>query len=182
MQLLLKGEGFADLWSHEGYKAHLLGDPLAIHGDLEVVTFENLITNVGDEYYNERAAGIASPPSQITGMQLGTGTTAVAKNGAGAAIVTLVAASLVSIDGGFPTSNNTQTGAVANRIQWKTTWNAGVATANNIAEVVLTNQSLATQTAAPAAATIARALLSPVVNKGASDTLAVTWNHDALGA
>lgn len=147
---------------------------LKVHGDTR-----NLITEVGDQYWGERASGIASPPAQITGMQLGTGTTAVAKTGAGAAIVTLVASSLVAIDGGFPTSTKP---ASARRIQWKTTWAAGVATATGISEVVLTNQATATQTAAPAAATMARALLSPTVSKGAGDSLAVTWNTDVLGA
>lgn len=141
--------------------------------------FTNLITRVGDEYYGERAAGIASPPAQVTGMQLGTGTTAVAKTGAGAALVTLVASSLVAIDGSWPTS---ALSGSSRRIQWKTTWGAGVATATGIAEVVLTNQSTGTQTIVPEADTIARALLSPTVNKGASDTLAITWNHDLLGA
>lgn len=145
----------------------------------ELGVFHNLITQVGDEYYGERAAGIASPPDQVTGMQLGTGTTAVAKTGAGAAIVTLVASSLVAIDGGFPTS---ALSGSSRRIQWKTTWAAGTATANAIAEVVLANQGIGTQTAVPEANTIARALLSPTVNKGASDSLAVTWNNDLLGA
>lgn len=173
------GHGSVDLWSPEGYEAHLDGDPLAQVGDLQHFGFTNLVTQVGDEYYGERAAGIASPPGQVTGMQLGTGTTAVAKTGAGAAIVTLVASSLVAIDGGFPTS---ALNGSSRRIQWKTTWGAGVATANAIAEVVLTNQSTGTQTAAPDSATISRALLSPTVNKGAADTLAITWNHDLLGA
>lgn len=141
--------------------------------------FKNLITQIGDQYYGERAAGIASPPAQATGMQLGTGTTAVAKTSTGAGIVTLVASSLVAIDGGFPTS---ALSGSSRRIQWKTTWAAGTATANSIAEVALVNQSTGTQTVAPAANTIARALLSPTVNKGANDTLAVTWNHDLLGA
>lgn len=141
--------------------------------------FTNLITQIGDQYYGERASGIASPPAQVTGMQLGTGTTAVAKTGAGAALVTLVAASLVALDGTFPTS---ALSGSSRRIQWKTTWAAGVATANSIAEVVLVNQAVGTQTITPAANTISRALLSPVVNKGASDTLAVTWNQDLLGA
>lgn len=175
----VRGTGSADLWSAEGYAAHLDGDPLALEGDLLHVDFTNLVTRVGDEYYGERAAGIASPPAQVTGMQLGTGTTAVAKTGAGATIVTLVASSLVAIDATWPQSS---LNGSSRRIQWKTTWNAGVATANAIAEVVLTNQSTGTQTAVPEADSIARALLSPVVNKGASDTLAVTWNHDLLGA
>ncbi len=137
----------------------------------------NLVTQVGDTYYGERAAGLGGAPAVATGMQLGTGTTAVAKTGAGAAIVTLVASSLVAI--GTPTS---ALSGSSRRIQYVTTWAAGTATANSISEVVLTNQSTGTQTVAGAAATISRALLSPTVNKGASDSLTVTWNHDLLGA
>ncbi len=152
-------------------------------GDLkELGVFSNLVTNVGDQYYAWRAAGIGSPPAQVTGMQLGTGTTAPSKaTQVGLSIGTLVAASLVAIDAGFPTGLALQTSNTANRIQWKTTWNPGTATANAIAEVALVNQATATQTVAPVGSTISRALLSPTVNKGASDTLAVTWNHDLLG-
>jgi hypothetical protein len=162
----IMGHGFWELFDENG--------DLTDRGE-----FRNLITQIGDQYYGERASGIASPPAQATGMQLGTGTTAVAKTGAGAAIVTLVASSLVALDSGFPTS---ALSGSSRRIQWKVTWAAGTATATGIAEVVLTNQSTGTQTAAPASATIARALLSPVVNKGASDTLAVTWSNDLLGS
>jgi hypothetical protein len=168
----IRGHGFAELWTPSIHRSSRLILK-------QYVEFENLVTEVGDEYYGERAAGIASPPDQVTGMQLGTGTTAVAKTGAGAAIVTLVASSLVAIDGGFPTS--TKPGS-ARRIQWKTTWPAGTATADDIAEVALVNQSTGTQTVAPAAATISRALLAPLVDKAAGDSLAVTWNHDLLGA
>jgi hypothetical protein len=160
-----------------GYGYYTLTDE---NGELkDAGFFKNLITQIGDQYYGERAAGIASPPGQATGMQLGTGTTTPAKTSTGAAIVTLVAASLVAIDASFPTS---ALNGSSRRIQWKTTWPAGTATASGIAEVALVNQSTGTQTVAPAAATISRALLSPTVNKGASDTLAVTWNHDLLGA
>lgn len=175
----LRGFGVYDLWSAEGYLAHLDGDPLAERGDLQQGDFTNLITQVGDQYYGERAAGISSPPAQVTGMQLGTGSTAVAKTGAGAAVVTYVTSSAVAIDATWPQSSIP---ASSRRIQWKTTWAAGVATASGLNEVVLINQSVATNSGAAAAATISRALLSPVVNKGASDTLAVTWNHDLLGA
>jgi hypothetical protein len=141
--------------------------------------FTNLVTQIGDQYYGERAAGIASPPAQVTGMQLGTGATAAAKTGAGAAVVTYVAGSNVAIDGGFPTS---ALNGASRRIAWKTTWPAGTATTNGLNEVVIINQAIATNAAAPAANTISRALLAPVVNKGANDSLAVTWNHDLLGA
>jgi hypothetical protein len=139
----------------------------------------NLITQIGDEFYGERAAGIASPPDQVTGMRLGTGTTAAAKTGAGAAIVTHVTGSNVAITGGFPTS---ALNSGARRIQWRTDWAAGVATANAIAEAVITNLNPIGTGAGSAADTISRALLSPTVDKAAGDTLAIVWSHDLLGA
>lgn len=136
----------------------------------------NLITQIGDQYYMERGALATGAPAVVTGMQLGTGTTTPAKTGAGAAIVTLVAASLVAI--GTPTS---ALNGSARRITYAATWAAGTATANGIAEVALVNQSTGTQTVAPASATISRALLSPIVNKGAADSLTVQWTHDFQG-
>lgn len=137
----------------------------------------NLVTQIGDAFYAERAAGVGGAPAAATGMQLGTGTTIAAKTGAGAAIVTLVASSLVALTG---TPTSALSGA-SRRITYAVTWAAGTATANAIAEVVLVNQATGTQTAAPAAATIARALLSPTVNKLAGDSLAIAWQHDLLG-
>lgn len=166
-------------------------DRAGLNGWLEVDLFDedgqlklhlvvkNLITQVGDQYYGERASGIGSPPAQVSGMRLGTGTTAVAKTGAGAAIVTYVTGSSIAIDGGFPTS---ALSGSSRRIQWKTTWAAGIATASAIAEVVITNEASLTNVAGTTANTVSRALLSPTVNKAAGDTLAVTWNHDLLGA
>ncbi len=145
----------------------------------QLVAFANLVTRIGDQAIGERCFGIASPPAQVTGMQLGTGTTAVAKTGAGAALVTLVTASLVAIDGGWPQSSLSGS---SRRIQFKTTWAAGVATANDISEVVLVNQSTGTQTIAPDTATIARALISPARSKSADDSMAITWNIEILGA
>jgi hypothetical protein len=139
---------------------------------------ENLITQVGDQYYGERAAGLAGAPSVVTGMQLGTGSTAPTKTGAAAALGALVPSSLVALTGNPVSALN----GAARRISYAASWGAGVATANGIAEVALVNQAIGTQTIAPAAATIARALLNPVVNKGANDTLAVTWHHDLTGA
>lgn len=141
-------------------------------------TFQNLVTQVGDTYYGERAAGLGGAPAAVTGMQLGTGTTTPAKTGGGAGIGTLVAASLVALS----TTPTSALNGSSRRILYTAQWAAGVATANAIAEAALVNQSTGTQTVAPAAATIARALLSPVVNKAAGDTLTVTWAHDLLGA
>jgi hypothetical protein len=172
---MIKGHGVAELWTP---RRNLLAGPAGLLL-AQRVEFENLVTQVGDQYYGERASGIGSPPAQVSGMRLGTGVTAVAKTGAGAAIVTYVTGSHVAIDATWPQSS---LNASSRRIQWKTTWNAGVATASNIAEAVVTNETPLTDVAGTAANTIARALLAPTVNKGASDTLAVTWNHDLLGA
>ena len=171
----IRGHGFVELFTP---RRNMLSGPRGMVL-AQYVEFDNLVTQVGDQYYGERAAGIGSPPAQVTGMRLGTGSTAVAKTGAGAAIVTYVTASHLAIDATWPQSSIPST---ARRIQWKTTWGAGVATATGIAEVVITNETPLTNVAGTAANTISRALISPTVNKGASDTLAVTWNHDLLGA
>ncbi|HEY3923106.1 MAG TPA: hypothetical protein VGL75_00930 [Acidothermaceae bacterium] len=143
------------------------------------VETHNLITQVGDQYFAERATGIASPPGQVTGMKLGTGSTAVAKTGAGAALTTYLSGSDVAIDGGFPASSLSGS---SRQIAWQTTWNPGVATtASTITEAVIVIDALANATST-AANTIARALLSGAGAKAAGDTLVVVWNHLALGA
>jgi len=139
---------------------------------------ENLVTQVGDEYYGERAAGIASPPDQVTGMRLGTGTTAAAKTGAGAAIVTYITGSNQAIEAGFPTS---ALNGSARRIQWQSIWAAGDSTNSAITEAVITNETALTNVAGTAANTISRVVFT-AVDKGALDTLTVTWSHDLLGA
>lgn len=143
----------------------------------ERIEIHNLITQVGDQYYGERAAGISSPPGQVTGMKLGTGSTAVAKTGAGAAIVTYLSGSHKAIDGSFPASSLVSS---SRQIQWKTSWGAGVVNGSALREVVLINDVLA-DASSSAANTIARALFGPMT-LGILDTLAITWNHLLLGA
>jgi hypothetical protein len=167
-----------DLYSEEGFKAHQFGDPQARIGDLAHGVVPNLITRIGDRYYAERASGVASPPAQIVGMQLGSNSaTAVAKTGAGAAIVSLIAGSNVALDLAPVSSLNGN----YRRIAWKTTWVAGIGD-GTLAEVVLHNQSTATQTVVPEANTISRALIAPAQVKGTNDTFVVNWFHELLGA
>lgn len=136
----------------------------------------NLVTAVGDQLYAARGSGIASPPAAPTGMRLGTGSTAVAKTGAGAAIVTKITGGNVALDSGFPT-------AAAGVATYKCTFGAGVGTtASPVTEVVLVNDTIATDTATAAANTVARALLTGIGSKAAADTLTVTWTQTILGA
>lgn len=142
-------------------------------------TTHNLVTQVGDQVYGERGAGLGSAPAAPTGMKLGTGSTAVAKTGAGAALVTYLTGSNHAFDATFPSS---ALNGAARRITYKCTWAAGEATTGSaITEVVIVNEALANSTSA-AGATVARALLTGIASKGAGDTLAVTWTHDLQGA
>lgn len=165
-------------------------DKSGIHGEITVVLTgpdgeekaryvgKNLVTAVGDQYYAGRAALSSGLPAQVTGFRLGTGSTAVAKTGAGAAIVTYLSGSNKANDATFPTAS----GGV---VTWKRTYAPGEATsASPITEVVLNTDTIANDnaTTATAANTIARALISGVASKAAGDTLTITWTHTLLGA
>ena len=140
---------------------------------------ENLVTQVGDQYFAERAAGIGSPPAQVTGMKLGTGSTAASKTGAGAALAAYLTDSHQALAATYPQSS---LNGSARRITWRAVWAAGKATsASPITEVVLVNETLADATSL-AAATIARALLTNIAAKNSAETLTVTWTHDLLGS
>lgn len=116
-----------------------------------------------------------------TGMRIGTGSTAASTTGAGSAIVTYVAAA-----GGAGCSlvfdvaiTSALSGTDARRIQYHALWAAGDGgSANTFAEAVITVENPISDVAGTSANTITRALLSPTVAKGASDTLAITWNND----
>lgn len=164
-------------------------DGIGMHGQLVIEHFgptglllarqvvPNLITQIGDQYYGERASGVAGAPAQVAGMKLGSGSTAVAKTGAGAALVTYTAGSNKAIDGSFPTS---ALNGSSRRIQWKTTWAAVAALAGvALREVVIVNDNV--DATSSAANTYSRALFGPMTLT-AADSLAITWNHDLLGA
>lgn len=169
-----------NLYSPEGYKALLEGDPLASCGDLLHAETSNLITQVGDLYYGNRAANISPLPAQVVGMQLGTGSTTASKTGAGAALGVVIANSSVATSTSYPVSDLSGS---SRRIRWHCLWGEGVATQTGIREVVLHTQATSTQTAAPESATIARSVFTaPGIDKGGVDTLIVVWSHLILGA
>lgn len=173
------GKGLSD---RAGLTGHVTVELRGPDGELKGY-FEghNLVTQVGDQFYGERAAGITSPPAQITGMRLGTqvSPTTPAKTGTGAALQTYLSGSNKALDGGYPTS---ALNGSARRITYRRTYAAGEATtASAITEAVLVNDTIATDATSTAANTISRVLITGVGSKGASDTLTVTWNHDLLG-
>lgn len=136
---------------------------------------DNLVTAIGDRLYASRGAGLTTS-AVPTGMKLGTGTTAVAKTGAGAALVTYLAGSNKAFDATFPS----EAGGV---VTYKRTYAAGEATsASNITEVVIVTDSIVTDATSTEANTICRALLASPAPKAAGDTLTITWTHTILGA
>lgn len=138
----------------------------------------NLVTQNGDRIIGERSSGMTGALAAPVGMKLGTGSTAVAKTGAGAYLTTYLTGSNLVWDGTYPQS--TPNGS-SRRIIYKCTWVAGVATtATAITEVVIFNDANANATSLEAA-TMCRALISPGA-KAASDIVSVTWNHDFLGS
>lgn len=158
---------------------HVVAEMRNAEGELLArVETDNLVTAVGDQYYAGRAALSTGLPSQVTGMKLGTGSTAPAKTGAGAALVSYLNDSNKALDSGFPT-------AVGGVVTWKRTYAAGEATsASPITEAVLVTDAIGTTPGATSSAanTIARVLLTGIGSKGASDVLTITWTHTVLGA
>lgn len=147
-------------------------------------TVKNLITDAGDQYHVKRIAAAVAPlaPADVTkvnGMKLGTGTTAAAKNGAGAALVTYVTGGKATFDAGFPTTQNLGNG-LGWTVTYQTTFAAGVGTSSALTEVALVTDADVDATSA-AAATVARVVFD-ATPKGATDTLAITWAHKQLGA
>lgn len=149
-------------------------------GELKTLTTtRNLVTAVGDQMYAARASGATSPPAAPTGMRLGggvvTGGSVPSKTGTGAALTGYLAGSNKPF-----TSTPTAVGGVAS---YTRTYAAGEATtASPITEVVIVNDTIATDATSAAAATISRAALAGIGSKGASDSLTVTWTHTVLGS
>lgn len=144
------------------------------------VPFANLITDAGDLYYAKLGIVGVSPalavaPTLLTGMQIGSGATAVAKVGAGGAMVALLAG--VVFDATFPSTNNLGS-LLGVEAVYKTTFPAGTGT-GTVAEAVVTTGAIGT--ASVAANTVARILTGAIV-KASTDALAITWRHKFLGA
>lgn len=149
-------------------------------GELKAsIEFDNIITQTGETRYAEAGSGMGSPSvGAPTGMQLGTGTTTPGKttvsSTSSAKVVTYTTGSARSFYTGV---SSTITGDGRHQMTYVCNWPAGVATATGLSEVVIITQPVSTDSAADESKTISRALLAPVVNKGAADSLTITWNH-----
>lgn len=150
----------------------------------QVEPFANLVTTAGDQYYAQMGIALVTPiataqPTKMTGMKLGTGSTAAAKSSTGSALITYITASNNPFDASYP-----QTASAGGDTGWnmtyKTTWAAGDVTNSAIVEVAIVNDA-ATDATSTSANTCSRAVISSV-NKTGTDSLAITWSHKVLGA
>ena len=170
--------GFADARGIVGYGLIELFDE---DGRVKLVRpFANLITDYGDLYYAGKGVATVPPaspaaPTALTGMQIGSGSTAVAKAGAGGAMVTLLDGQ--AFDATYPQTNNLGAGLGVEMV-YKTTWAAGDGT-GTVEEATCTNGTISV--ASTVGNTISRILTGAIV-KGSGDSLAVTWRHKNLGA
>lgn len=153
-------------------------------GDLKArLVVKNLITDAGDAYYAAMAIALVTPaapaqPTKMTGMKLGTGTTAVAKAGAGGGLVTYISASNKAFDATWPITSNLGAG-LGVLGQYKTSWLAGSATNAAITEAVIVNDA-GTDLTTTVANTSHRIVFS-ALNKLSTDSLVITWSAKFLG-
>lgn len=153
--------------------AHLLD------GDGKTVAlqpFTNIITDTGDAYYAQKAivainSNGVSAPTALTGMQIGAGSTAAAKNGSGAALVSWLAGQ--AFDATFPSNNSLGAGNGVQAV-YKCTYAAGTGT-GSVQEATITNTATL-GTASNAGNTISRVVFT-AITKNSSDSLAITWQH-----
>ncbi len=139
---------------------------------------KNLVTDYGDQLMAERLYDDAA--EIVTGMRLGTGTTAASKAGAGGKIVTYISGSQELLDSAATDSD--KGAGSGHRTIYICTWIAGDITNGAIAEAVLTNETALTDTAGVLIDTIARFKFGSTVDKTVDDLLRITWNIDHLGS
>ena len=181
---------------HKAEEAGGMVNPMIIKGEVEIFLLgpkdeikhheivENLITTAGDEYYAKKAITNIDPanpsaPTEVTGMKLGTGSTAAAKSGAGAALVTYESGSNNLFDATFPSVEDLAGDTGWNAV-YQVTWLAGDVVEAALREVVIVNDA-ATDATSTAANTISRAVYT-AIDKTADDALIIVWKHKFLGA
>jgi hypothetical protein len=136
---------------------------------------QNLVTDQGDIF---AAQAMYTAAYSGWGMKLGTATTTAAKNGAGSYIASgdYISGSAKALDDSTP-----KAGATNDIVQFRRLFAAGEATNSNINRVSICDNTT-DGAEADATGTYAISVFSGAINKGASDTLTVTWNVTYLGA
>lgn len=141
----------------------------------------NIVTTQGDNYFVDQLSD--SGGGAVDLIALGTGTDAVAKGDTWVSGPFSANGSAVGTAGGVSAATNSGT---PGNLQYIGTFSAGYATQDGITRAILTNlDPSADGNGTPNGSTtfcVAHGTVSPTVNKGASDTLVITWDISFLGA
>lgn len=143
----------------------------------------NIVTNGGDDYYVDQLSDAGGSVAQA--FFLGTGTANVGKSDSWVAGYFSGNGTTVAGSGAVAITTH-PTGGSENTLRYSGTFTAGYATQNGITRIGLANMVAAADgNGTPNNTTtffIAHGTINPTVNKGASDTLVVTWDHTFTGA
>lgn len=141
----------------------------------------NIVTTQGDNYFVDQLSDVGGAAVDL--IALGTGTDAVAK--ADTWVSGPFSANGTATAGGGGVTGATNSGTPGN-LQYVGTFSAGYATQDGITRAILTDlDPSADGNGTPNGSTtfcVAHGTVSPTVNKGASDTLVITWDISFLGA
>jgi hypothetical protein len=141
----------------------------------------NIVTTQGDDYFVDQLSDASGGAVDL--IALGTGTATVDKADTWVSGPFSANGSAVGTAGGVSAATNSGTPA---NLQYVGTFAAGYATQTGITRALLTNlDPSADGNGTPNGTTtfaVAHGTISPTVNKGASDTLVVTWDISFLGA
>lgn len=148
-------------------------------GSKEIHRATNIVTDAGDVYYAQRAAGEA-PTNAFDALHLGTSAVAPTKAD-DADDLTAIAASGKAAGAGYPQTDDQDadnTGKAADAVTWKFTY----ATADGaFADVACGGIAVGAGALGAAEALLTRFLFAAPFSKTADDTLTVYVNHTANG-
>lgn len=143
----------------------------------------NIVTNQGDDYYVDRLSDAGAGTAKQFSLGTGAGTPGKADTW----VTGYFANNGTAIAGSGAVAVTTHpTAGSENTLRYSGTFTAGYATQTGITAVGISNMAPAADgNGTPNGTTtmfIAHGTLNPSVNKGASDTLVITWDHTFLGA
>jgi len=162
--------------SNEKMQGEVIAELRGPDGELkQKLVQHNIVTDQGDIF---ASAAMYTAAYSTWGMKLGTATTVASKSGAGSFIAAgdYVTGSAKGLDNSTP-----KVGASNNICQFRRLWAAGEGTSTTINRVAIVDNTTAAGEA-DATHTYAISVFASTINKGAGDTLTVTWNVTYTGA
>jgi hypothetical protein len=155
--VLERGDGGKEIWKHEDV---------------------NIVTDAGDRYYAQRAAG-ETPTNNFNTMYLGNGTQPTwSKTSNFGDLAGAISGSAKTVASGYPKTNDTDpdnTGGGVDVVTWKFAWSKTDFAATGI------NQAVITISGASSASPILTGFNMTAFDKTTNDTLTIFVNHSFEG-